>query len=210
MHFWLLCFCMPCMVCSDACGCTQDTLERRLIYSIPWRSRHAKQKASPDHTYTISVAATAALPIFFDFLTYIDPHHEPVEEQHERIDIKVRVFTPATLLHRSAVVVISPPDWHRPAQDLHPHLAIVEAAAGAYQLCALLAGSQRRIVWHLRAGMISNGCSGGCRCASLSWVADELQDTIHVSCLGIHVFTAGWQLIALIIVIISCRQTDII
>ena len=110
----------------------QYSMSEEFAYGIlARRSRHAKRKASPDPTHNTSVAATAALPIFFDFLAYIDPHHEPVEEQHERIDIKVRVFTPATLLHRSAVVGISPPDWHRPAQDLHLHLATVEAAVGA-------------------------------------------------------------------------------
>ena len=120
------------------------------------------------------------------------------------------VITTATLLPRGgALGPVRAPCWHWPAQDLHLRLAAIEDAVGASQLCVLLASSQRGVVWCLRAGTARHGCSGGCWGASLFWGAAEIQNASRVGCLLICILTAGWQLIALIIVIISCRQKGI-
>ena len=104
---------------------------------------------------------------------------------HQRSSVKIKVSTSATLLRSGAALAcVSAPGWHRPAQDLQLRLADVAEAAGASQPCALLAGSQHCIVWHLQAGMISAGCSSGCSRASLSWGANDTKHTIHVSYLG--------------------------
>ena len=124
----------------------------------------------------------------------------------------MKVSTSATLLrHSGALARVSTPCWHWPAQDLQLRLAAVAEAAGASQPCALLAGSQHCLVRHLQAGMTSNEFSSGCWRASLSWGAHEIEHTIHVSYLGICILTPGWELIALVVVVVPCmcRTTKI-
>ena len=123
----------------------------------------------------------------------------------------MKVSTSATLLRRGgALARASAPCWHWSAQDLQLRLAAVAEAAGALQPCALLAGSQDCMIWHLQAGMTSEGCSTACWRASLSWGAHEIKHTIHVSHLGICILTAGWQLIAVVVVIVPCMCRSVL